>query len=359
MTTIGRIHTKSWVGLAPAAIIASLVFLPALVLAQGSGGIGSSSPGIGTNPTFSDGLRGGTRADRGLGLPSQPRLRDPILGGSGVPGANRGLNLGPDTGGGGKVGVGQDAGDGPQLRGFRGGGDGQVGQTDLMARDLERPALGIRVGRDPEGRILISDVRPASPAALAGLQVGDEILSINGAPIRSTDQVVNLVQSSRRGETVSLQVRRDGQTLTATGQLGSYTAFFGQADIAQGWERPALGIRVRENASGRLEITEVEPNSPAEAAGLRGGDEIITAGGDQVRTFNEFVAALEEAKIGNPIALKVRRQGQEVTANPTVTRYATMFAPTPPGATERQVMRQPFEQPESGQGQPPKSPPQR
>lgn len=239
----------------------------------------------------------------------------------------------------------------PPNTGAQGSGGERESQTNLETRDQERPALGIHVGRDPQGRILISEVRPDSPAAQAGLQVGDEIVSIRNTRTHSTDQVVHLVQNAQQGDPFTMQVRRDGQLLTATGTLGSYTTFFGQADTAQGVHRPALGIRVRKNASGRLEITEVEPNSPAQTAEIRAGDEIISAGNMQVHTFDEFVAALEQAKIGNPITLQVRRQGQEVSVRPTVTSYAAMFAPTPPGAATRQAMR-PRDQPGPDQGRP-------
>ncbi len=221
-------------------------------------------------------------------------------------------------------------------------------QTNQETRDPERPALGIRIGRDPQGRILVSDVRPDSPAAQAGLQIGDEIVSIGDSPIHSTDQVVRLVQSTQHGELFAMQIRRDGQLLTATTTLGSYTALFGQADTARGVQRSALGIRAQKNANGRLEITEVEPNSPAQTAELRVGDELISAGGRPVHTFDEFVAALEQAHIGNPITLQVRRQGQEVNVMATVTSCAAMSASTPPDDATRQVMR-PLDQPRPSQ----------
>jgi hypothetical protein len=52
---------------------------------------------------------------------------------------------------------------------------------------------------------------PPSPAKLAGLQSGDEVITVNGASVNSWQDVK---QSLSAGETVDLVIRRDGQELT-------------------------------------------------------------------------------------------------------------------------------------------------
>jgi S1-C subfamily serine protease len=232
------------------------------------------------------------------------------------------------------------------------GQGGSGGPLDEFARDQERPALGIRVGQDPQGRVLVSEVRPDSVAAQAGLQVSDEVVRIGDTPIQSSDQVANLVRQSQIGTPFKIDVRRDGQMVSVTGRLGIFASYFGPSDLMQGSNRPALGIRVRANPQGQLEVTQVEPNSPAEAVGMRPGDAIVSADGQRVGNFDELVNALDRAKIGSPIELEVRRNGQTITARPTVTSYAAMFAPTSPGGTERRAARQPLE--EEQPGSPPK-----
>ncbi len=83
------------------------------------------------------------------------------------------------------------------------GGDNQAGgRLGLAVRPLtpaEKRQSGI------EGGLLVEDV--AGPAARVGIQPGDVILSLNGTPIGSADQLRALVAKS--GKQVALLVQRD------------------------------------------------------------------------------------------------------------------------------------------------------
>ncbi len=54
---------------------------------------------------------------------------------------------------------------------------------------------------------------PATPAAAAGLQAGDEIVSFDGAPVTGWDQLTTLIRASA-GTTVDIGYVRDGQSAT-------------------------------------------------------------------------------------------------------------------------------------------------
>ncbi|MGH6876079.1 MAG: RIP metalloprotease RseP, partial [Rhizomicrobium sp.] len=68
-------------------------------------------------------------------------------------------------------------------------------------------ALGTYVAAPVVGKIV-----PASAAAQAGFHAGDRILSVNGTPIESFDEVRSFVWD-RAGEKLSVQVERAGKTL--------------------------------------------------------------------------------------------------------------------------------------------------
>ena len=60
----------------------------------------------------------------------------------------------------------------------------------------------------------IAEVRPDSPADLSGLQVGDEILEINGRPVyRYSLKKINEILSSKEGKKIKLEVLRFGVAL--------------------------------------------------------------------------------------------------------------------------------------------------
>jgi hypothetical protein len=64
---------------------------------------------------------------------------------------------------------------------------------------------------------MVGRVLPESPAARAGLEVGDIITSVDGAPVSSPMALARPIREAEDGATVTLEVWRDGkvQTLAA------------------------------------------------------------------------------------------------------------------------------------------------
>ena len=78
----------------------------------------------------------------------------------------------------------------------------------------------------------VDQVTTDSPAAKAGLQVGDVITAIDGTNIDQNHPLASLIQAKKPGDTVSLSVTRGNQNLTLSVTLGSSsqnssTAFLG------------------------------------------------------------------------------------------------------------------------------------
>ncbi len=94
------------------------------------------------------------------------------------------------------------------ITGLQGGGS-EIGVSvrDLDDADVERKQLA-----SPEG-VVIEDVRGQSPAAEAGLEVGDVLITFDGERVRSARQLARLVQETRSGRTVRAVVMREGARL--------------------------------------------------------------------------------------------------------------------------------------------------
>jgi len=64
--------------------------------------------------------------------------------------------------------------------------------------------------------VLVAQVVPDSPAAKGGLRRGDVITAVDGTAITQAEQLQDVVEASRIGQTLRFQVRRNDQTQTLT-----------------------------------------------------------------------------------------------------------------------------------------------
>ena len=65
----------------------------------------------------------------------------------------------------------------------------------------------------------VTDISAGSAAADAGLQVGDVITAIDGAPMTTSDQVVAAVRAHQAGDQITVTFERNGETHSATVEL--------------------------------------------------------------------------------------------------------------------------------------------
>ena len=89
--------------------------------------------------------------------------------------------------------------------------------------EVERAYLGISMQEEDDG-VTVAEVRPDSPAAAAGLEQGDVIVSVDGEEVQSADDVSAQVSAKEPGEEVELEIERGGETQTVTATLGDRPA---------------------------------------------------------------------------------------------------------------------------------------
>ena len=65
--------------------------------------------------------------------------------------------------------------------------------------------------RDQPTAVIVVDVQPESPAARAGLLIGDIIVSLGGTPITGPTDLKTVLRPDRVGETLTASVLRGGQ----------------------------------------------------------------------------------------------------------------------------------------------------
>jgi S1-C subfamily serine protease len=92
-------------------------------------------------------------------------------------------------------------------------------ETLIAGGTVKHAYLGIRI-KDVEGGAQVTQVVSKSPAAQAGLKVGDVITAFDGKPVTSADVLTAAVFTSKSGESVTITVRRNGATKRITATLG-------------------------------------------------------------------------------------------------------------------------------------------
>ena len=165
---------------------------------------------------------------------------------------------------------------------------------------------------------LVAQVMPDSPAAKAGLRMGDVIVEFDGHTIAKAGDLPRLVAGTAVGGTATLQVFRDGKPLTVTAQIAALPEpqQVAEANPAGG---KSLGLTVRPLTSAlakRLEVpdktglvvTEVADGSPAAEAGIQRGDVIVEANGKLLHSIAEMRQVVMGQKAGEPTLLRIHRK---------------------------------------------------
>jgi len=153
--------------------------------------------------------------------------------------------------------------------------------------------VGVTVPAYQEQAPVIALIEPGSPAEKAGLAEGDEILAIDGQGVKTWNDV-DMAVGSKPDRVLELRVRRDGEEIRKDLRTEKRTRY-------------ALGYA---GFIGRIltQVRMVNPNSPAEKAGLRSGDIILTIDGRPVYSF-QFTAMIEKNP-GKELEFRVNRLGE-------------------------------------------------
>ena len=84
------------------------------------------------------------------------------------------------------------------------------GVYGLRAQDLT-PELASQLGIDEEDGVVVTEVRPGSPAGEAGLQRGDVIIEVDRHEVKNTDDLQAKLESD--DESILILIRRGDSTL--------------------------------------------------------------------------------------------------------------------------------------------------
>ncbi|RVT87438.1 DegQ family serine endoprotease [Rhodobacteraceae bacterium CCMM004] len=209
-----------------------------------------------------------------------------------------------------------------QLREF---GETRRGWLGVRIQDVT-PDIAESLGLEAAAGALVTDV-PEGPAAEAGMESGDVIMSFDGVDVEDTRDLVRRVGNTAVGATVRVKVWRDGSTETLRVTLGrreEAEAVPASAPANEPLEDEVLGLTISsltpelreqlglsEGQDG-LAVMDVAEDSEAYEKGIRSGDVITEAGQQKVASPADLEERIEAAQDAGrkSILLLIRRDGQ-------------------------------------------------
>ena len=169
----------------------------------------------------------------------------------------------------------------------------------------ERPYLGVQL-ENLDNSAIIRDVVVDSAAAVAGLEEGDVITTVNGTEVSSAREIAELIAQLNPGDTMTIDFTRDGETSSVEVTLGSAPA------------RPNVNLPFMFQRGGDVSISydavnqswliqDLGEESPLYEAGLRAGDTITAINGEQFdpMSLGEFLADQ-----GENVTVTIERGGE-------------------------------------------------
>ena len=177
--------------------------------------------------------------------------------------------------------------------------------TNSMAKNLN--------ARGTKGAF-VTGVTKGGPAEKAGIKKGDVIVSFDGIPLEGANDFRNRLAAGRVGRTVEIGLLRKGEMVAVQASIAAYKPSPQQTAVEL---RGKLGIEVKEisnlearrrrmeNRDGVL-LTRVDPNSPADRAGLEPGDILHQINNQNLRGVGDYTRILEPIQPGEEVLLLVR-----------------------------------------------------
>jgi regulator of sigma E protease len=143
---------------------------------------------------------------------------------------------------------------------------------------------------------VVGQVTPDSPAARAGIQRGDRILTVAGRDVDTWEQFFIAV-GTRAGREIEFGVLRDGKEFTVRATPAPQTRF----------EIGDVGVLPDTHPNVAL----LMPGAPAEKAGLKVGDVIHRVDGVTITLREQLIAAVSK-KANTPVTMAVVRDGSPI-----------------------------------------------
>jgi regulator of sigma E protease len=145
---------------------------------------------------------------------------------------------------------------------------------------------------------VIGWVMPDTPAAKAGIQIGDRIARLDGID-NPTWKQVDPKEALSPNQPLNVTIDRGGK-------------FLDQTIVPEAYGINQMGYAGWLPKESSVTVTDLEKGMPAEKAGLKLGDEILSVDGQPIPAIEAMIEMLKSTK-DKPIEITVLRDGQQKT----------------------------------------------
>ncbi len=163
---------------------------------------------------------------------------------------------------------------------------------------------------------LVGQVFPGDPADKAGIKTGDIIVAVDGHRIQDTHELLRIVAMLPVGKTVAVAILRNGREETKKVLVGERRELQEMAGGSRVNEQ--LGLTVQEitpemarilklREKGGVVITRVNPDSPADDAGLKVNDVILQVNRVRVQSLKDFTDELSRSGKEETVMFLIKR----------------------------------------------------
>ncbi len=192
------------------------------------------------------------------------------------------------------------------------------GWLGVLIQDVTRELAESFGMKKPVGA-LVSEIMPESPAAASDLRPGDIIVAYNGRPLIKMSDLPPLVGVTPIGDTVALDVIRDGKKKiikVTIGELPDEDQEIAEQKVDKTRLDEVLGMTVenltpeqkkRFDIDAGVYVSGVEAG-PARRAGIKSGDVVVQVQGKPVENVAEFKLLVENLPTDKSVPVLIRRE---------------------------------------------------
>ena len=186
---------------------------------------------------------------------------------------------------------------------------------------------------------IVNEVLSDSPADEAGINDGDVIISFDGQKVWDQDDLLDFIEDKKAGESVALELIRDGKSVTVNVELGKRPRSRGLFSSGRKYKQRSNfrfapdRVKVRQfgfssggyvgvslttlseqladyfgvKGNEGVLITEVTEDSPAQEAGLKAGDVIVAIEDEEISDYSDVKEIVGDSDKGDKLTFTIIR----------------------------------------------------